>query len=111
MASKAAVDKEGEEALTRKAVGSGPMTFVEWVTGDHITLKKWDKYWEKGEDGQPLPYVDGANLRVIVNETVGVTEIRTGNLELYCPGGTPQLRHHSLLPGPGSGRSIPGSAW
>jgi ABC-type transport system substrate-binding protein len=84
MASKAVVDKEGEEALTRKSAGSGPMTFMEWMTGDHITLKKWDKYWEKGADGQPLPYLDGALLRVITNETVGVTEVRTGNLDLYA---------------------------
>ncbi|MCL5026170.1 MAG: ABC transporter substrate-binding protein [Chloroflexi bacterium] len=83
IASKAAVDRDGENALTRRPVGSGPMQFVEWLTGDRITVKKWDKYWEKGADGQPLPYLDGAVLRVIVDETVGVTEMRTGNLDIY----------------------------
>jgi peptide/nickel transport system substrate-binding protein len=83
MASKAAVDKDGQEAFARRTVGTGSMQFVEWVTGDHITVKKWDKYWDKGEDGQPLPYLDGAMLRVIVNETVGVTEMRTGTLDVY----------------------------
>ncbi|MCL4368725.1 MAG: ABC transporter substrate-binding protein [Actinobacteria bacterium] len=79
---KATIDKEGDDALTRRMVGSGPMTFVEWLTGDRITLKKWDHYWENGEDGQPLPYLDGAVLRVIVDETVRMTEIRTGNLDI-----------------------------
>lgn len=81
--SKAAVDKDGDEAIARRPVGGGPMQFVEWVVGDHMTVKKWDKYWEKGVDGQPLPYLDGAVLRIITNETVAVTEVRTGNVDLH----------------------------
>ncbi|MCL5026172.1 MAG: ABC transporter substrate-binding protein, partial [Chloroflexi bacterium] len=83
MVSKAAADRDGDEAFTRRPVGTGPMQFVDWVTGDRIDLKKWDKYWEKGKDGQPLPYLDGAVLRVIREETVGVTEVRSGNVDLF----------------------------
>lgn len=83
IASKAAVDRDGEEALTRRSVGSGPMQFVEWVTGDRITVKKWDKYWDKGEDGQPLPYLDGVVIRVVREEIVGVNEVRAGNLDIF----------------------------
>jgi peptide/nickel transport system substrate-binding protein len=81
--SKAAADQGGDEAFTRRSVGSGCMQFVEWLTGDRITMKKWDKYWDKGADGQPLPYADGAVLRVIMQENVGVTEVRTGNMDAF----------------------------
>ena len=39
---------EGGNA-TRQPVGTGPFTFVEWTQGDHITLKKFDKYFESGK--------------------------------------------------------------
>lgn len=81
--SKAAIDKDGDEALTRRMVGSGPMQFVDWITGDRINLKKWDKSWEKGLDGQPLPYLDAAVLRVMRDETVALTDMRTGNLDIF----------------------------
>ena len=83
MVSKAVIDKEGDDGLARKMVGSGSMTFVDWVSGDRMNLKKWDKAWEKGVDGQPMPYIDAAVLRIIREETVGITEMRTGNLDVY----------------------------
>ncbi len=83
MVSKAVVDKEGDDGLARKMVGTGSMTFVDWVASDRMNLKKWDKAWEKGVDGQPMPYIDAAVLRVIREETVGITEMRTGNLDVY----------------------------
>jgi peptide/nickel transport system substrate-binding protein len=82
MTSKAAVDKNGDDYLARTAVGSGPMQFVEWMPGDHMTLKKFDKYWENGVDSQPLPYLDGIAIRLIIDETVRTNEVRTGNMDL-----------------------------
>lgn len=82
IASKAAVERDGDDALTRRTVGSGSMQFGEWMTGDRITMKKWDKHWEKGEDGQPLPYLDAVTIRIIRDETVAVNELRTGNIDV-----------------------------
>jgi peptide/nickel transport system substrate-binding protein len=39
---------------SRNAVGTGPFEFVEWVQGDHITLKKNDSYFLSGK-----PFLDG----------------------------------------------------
>jgi ABC-type transport system substrate-binding protein len=58
------------------------MQFVEWKPGDQMTAKKWDGYWEKGVDGQPLPYLDGIVSRLIQDDTVRTTELRTGNIEV-----------------------------
>ncbi len=83
MTSKEAAEKNGDDFVARNPVGSGPMTFVEWKPGDSMTVKKWDKYWEKGEDGQPLPYLDGITYRMINDSTVGALEVRTGNVDIY----------------------------
>lgn len=83
MVSKAAVEKFGEEDFGRKdPVGSGPMQFVEWKSGDHVTLKKWDQYWQKGSDGQPLPYIDSIYYRLIIDDSVRLLELKAGNIDL-----------------------------
>lgn len=42
---KAAVEAAGNEAFSKKPIGSGPFTFVEWIKDDHITLAPNPTYW------------------------------------------------------------------
>ncbi|MCL4533886.1 MAG: ABC transporter substrate-binding protein [Bacteroidetes bacterium] len=63
------------------AVGTGPMQLVEWKTGSNVTLKKWDGYWQKGTDGQPLPYLDGIVYRYIADDSVRLLEMKAGSLD------------------------------
>ncbi|MBI3979377.1 MAG: hypothetical protein HY331_14435 [Chloroflexi bacterium] len=76
--SQAAVEKLGDEEFGRNPSGTGPMRLVEWVKDDRLVLKKSEGHWEKGEDGQPLPYVDGAVLRLQADMTIGAKELRAG---------------------------------
>lgn len=57
-------------------VGTGPYRMTEWVQNDHITLQKWDKYFEKG-----LPYLDQVVFKAIGDDSVRLTGLQTGELD------------------------------
>ena len=75
MVSRAAVEKFKDD-FARNPVGTGPFRFVEWVKDDHLTLKRFDGYWEKG-----LPYLDEVVYRPIPDSSVRFTAIRTGQVD------------------------------
>ncbi len=82
MVSKDAIDKYGEDRMATNPVGTGPFKFQEWVTSDHMTFNKWENYWEKGEDGQPLPYVDSLLTRWMNDDTVRLLELKSKNIHV-----------------------------
>jgi peptide/nickel transport system substrate-binding protein len=82
MVSKAAVDKGGDEILSTKPVGSGPMVLDQWARDDRVTLKRWDGYWQKGVDGQSLPYFDTFVERFISDPSVSLVEMKAGTVHL-----------------------------
>ena len=58
-------------------VGTGPFTFVEWVQGDHITLKKNPNYWQSGK-----PYLDGIRVRIFTDPQSMAAELEGGGLDV-----------------------------
>lgn len=81
MYSPAAVKKWGEETVNH-AVGTGPFEQVEWIKGDHLTVKRFNGYWRKDEFGDPLPYLDQVIIKPIPDRSVMLTNLRTGNLDI-----------------------------
>ncbi len=75
--SKAAVEKWGD-TYEMHPVGTGPAMMTELLRDDKTTFKKFDGYWRKGADGQPLPYYDGIVARVIVDPAVTLVEMKAG---------------------------------
>ncbi len=86
-------DNQGPYIISQKAaetagddfglrpVGTGVMKFAEWKTNDYTKFVKWDQYWEKGVDGQPLPYIDTAYSRQKSDKNVQSIELRAGNID------------------------------
>lgn len=58
-------------------VGTGPFEFVEWKTNDYIKYKKFKDYWQKD-----LPYLDEIILKPVKDQTVRMTALRTGELDM-----------------------------
>lgn len=48
----------GAEDMAIHPVGTGAFKLEEYVEGDHIFLTAYENYWDKGADGQALPYLD-----------------------------------------------------
>jgi peptide/nickel transport system substrate-binding protein len=60
----------------RKPVGTGPFELVEWVQGDHVTLRKFGGYFEPGQ-----PYLDGIVFRFAQVDQSRVDGLRSGELD------------------------------
>lgn len=56
-----AVEKYGPD-FRRHPVGTGPFKFVDWEEGQALILKKNEKYFEKDQAGNRLPYLDGIKV-------------------------------------------------
>ncbi len=83
MVSMAAMEKQGEADFARKSpVGSGPMQFAEWRLADFVALKRWEGYWQRGPEGQALPYLDGITYRLIMDDTARTVELKAGNIDI-----------------------------
>jgi peptide/nickel transport system substrate-binding protein len=59
----------------RKPVGTGPFQFVEWIQGDHITVKKFDKYFETGK-----PSLDQVDFKFLLVDQGRVDALSSGEI-------------------------------
>lgn len=60
----------------REPVGTGPFTFVEWVQGDHITVKKNEDYFKDGK-----PYLDTITFRFLPVDQSRIDALSAGELD------------------------------
>lgn len=60
----------------RGPVGTGPFEFVEWVQGDHITVKKNENYFKEG-----LPHLDSVTFRFLPVDQSRIDALAAGELD------------------------------
>jgi peptide/nickel transport system substrate-binding protein len=60
-----------------KPSGTGPFTFVEWVQGDHFTLKRNPNYWQSGK-----PYLDGVEIKILSDPQSMISQLEGGGLDV-----------------------------
>ena len=71
---KTAMDKAD---FNRKPIGTGPFKFVEWVSGDHLTVAKNPDYFRKG-----APLLDQVIFRFTPSREVAVAQLKTGEVDV-----------------------------
>ena len=70
--------EENKGATTRVMMGTGPFILKEWVSDQVLRFEKNPNYWRAGEDGQPLPYLDGIEYIIAVDESARITDFLSG---------------------------------
>jgi peptide/nickel transport system substrate-binding protein len=68
-------------------VGLGPFMVEKYQQGSIISVRKFDKYWKKGPDGEQLPYMDGIDFFIITDASAMDAQYRANNLDATARGG------------------------
>lgn len=74
--SKKAFEERGKDVFNRNPIGAGPFELVEWVPGNHVTLKRFDGYWDKGK-----PYVDKLVFKTVPSAYTAQVMLRAKELD------------------------------
>lgn len=84
--SPAAIEEYGADYGTPDVgfVCTGPFEFVEWVTGDHITLERYPDHW-----GEATGNVQTIVVRPIVDPAARFAALQAGEIDAYF-GATPE---------------------
>lgn len=77
---KEAVEKYKTD-FRRHPVGTGPFRLVAWEEGQALILKKNDRYFERDEQGNPLPYLDGVKTTFYDSKATEFLEFRQQRLD------------------------------
>jgi peptide/nickel transport system substrate-binding protein len=70
------IPKEADETVATEPIGTGPFKLEEWVPGDHLTLVRFEDYWQEG-----LPYLDEVIVKPIPDEQSRVINLLAGTLD------------------------------
>jgi peptide/nickel transport system substrate-binding protein len=84
------VDKETMEGPNSKTAinGTGPFKFVDWASGDHLTLARNPNYWRSGR-----PYLDGIRISILKDAQSMIVQLESGALDaVYAPPLTDAVR-------------------
>ncbi|MGI0133411.1 MAG: ABC transporter substrate-binding protein, partial [Candidatus Micrarchaeaceae archaeon] len=83
MLSPTAVKKLGKNLQnTPIDAGSGAFIFVEWIKGDHLTLKANPHYWKKDAQGNQLPYLQSIRFQTITDGSVMYANLQTAQIQV-----------------------------
>ena len=71
--------EKGTEEIAKNPVGTGPFKFVEWVQGDHLTVERFDDYWDKSDGVKTITY------KPVPENGSRVAMLKTGEAHVVYP--------------------------
>lgn len=75
--SKSYLEENGDDIVDRQPMGTGAYKFVEWQSGDHITLEANEEYF-KG-----APAIKTVAFKPITDKNTGLISLQTGETDAY----------------------------
>ncbi len=76
-----AVERYGEDFF-ENPVGAGPFRLIEWVPDQQMTLVRNERYYEKDEQGNQLPYLDTVSISFIRDPNTEFLQFEQGHLDV-----------------------------
>src|SRR6516164_3158183 len=76
-----ATDEDKAKAFAEHPVGSGPFMFDSWQRGTQMVIKRNPYYWQMGEDGKPLPYLDEVDFQIISDDATRILKLQAGEVD------------------------------
>jgi peptide/nickel transport system substrate-binding protein len=74
-------DADKAKAFAEKPVGSGPFMLDSWQRGTQMVLKRNPYYWQMGEDGKALPYLDEVDFQIIPDDATRILKLQAGEID------------------------------
>jgi len=71
----------GTNTPPTEIVGNGPYTMQNYVTSQRVIFAKNPYYWEKGPNGESLPYIPRIIWAIIENTDTSLLQFRSGSLD------------------------------
>ncbi len=68
--------KDSGDQLSLNPIGTGPFKFVEWVSGDHITIEAFDGYWREQSGTKKITF------RIIPETNARLVALQTGEVDI-----------------------------
>ncbi len=70
------ISPEIAENVEFEPIGSGPFKFVEWVTNDHISLERFDDFYEEG-----VPAARSLTFNIIPETQAAIANLQSGAIQ------------------------------
>src|SRR5215475_10496003 len=70
------------DSASEHPIGTGPFKFVSWTRWSETRLVRFENYWETDADGNNLPYLDEIIGKPKREDSVRLTALRTGQVNL-----------------------------
>ena len=80
------IKEVGDETYGLKPVGTGPFIFKEWVKGDHVSVTRNDKYWNKP------PTLTSVTYRAIPEASSRTAALQTGEADIITDVSIPDIK-------------------
>lgn len=81
-----------QDTFTKHPIGTGPFTWGDFVPGSHMTLNKFDGYWDTGK-----PYLDQILYQLITVSSSQLAALESGEIDLVfqlSPLDAPKLKNN-----------------
>jgi peptide/nickel transport system substrate-binding protein len=76
------IDPQAFDTVKQHPIGTGPFKFVSWKRLHTTEMARHETYWEKDAEGNALPYLDEIIGKPLADDTVRLTALRTGEVDL-----------------------------